>query len=196
MSSNDTDETHSPIRFKARINNEYTFLSNFYPYVKNFSSSTPQPDEAIYLFQADDMGFHSVEQYYQYKKYLVIDESYANSVIMPTITAEEVKKVSGKGYYVNYQHTKLAGSTTKASLNRTFDQRKREFISDSGLSVMRAGLYYKFARNSELKAALLATYPRPLSEVGRMKRDYWAHTGQDMLGKLLMELRTQLQTDS
>jgi predicted NAD-dependent protein-ADP-ribosyltransferase YbiA (DUF1768 family) len=182
-------------RFKSTTNNSHSFMSNFYPDVKNFSSET-SPQLAVgtpWLFMMDDLVFRSVEQYYQYKKFLCIDEKYANEIILTCHSAPDVKRFSGKGYYVDYKYKNNNPlKMTKTALKHKFDVGKSEFFREYALSVMRVGLRAKFTQNPELLNALLNTYPHPLSEIGRMKRDYWAHTGQDMLGKLLMEIRLSL----
>jgi predicted NAD-dependent protein-ADP-ribosyltransferase YbiA (DUF1768 family) len=183
----------STILFKAKVNNNFSFLSNFYPHVRNFSPAQPQPSHRTYLFESDDVKFNSVEQHYQYHKFLVIDPAYAKDQIMTATTAVEVKRRSGKGVYVAYTHSRSTHRVTKASLNVKFDKLKTEFFEESALSVMRRGLFLKFDQNPRLKEALLATGDRKLSEIGRMKREYWAHTGEDMLGKLLMEHRQSLR---
>jgi predicted NAD-dependent protein-ADP-ribosyltransferase YbiA (DUF1768 family) len=65
--------------------------------------------------------------------------------------------------------------------------------TETSLGYMRDALAYKFSdQNPELEAALLGTGRLVLAELGRTKRDYWAHTGESMLGILLMERRSRL----
>jgi predicted NAD-dependent protein-ADP-ribosyltransferase YbiA (DUF1768 family) len=194
MSSDHMDRSLEIYRFKSTVNNSHSFMSNFYPDVKNFSSESPQPSVDRYLCESyDGKVFHSVEQYYQYQKFLYIDEEYAYQMILPSGSASNVKRISGKGYYVDYKYKNNNPlKMTKTALKHKFDVGKSEFFQHQALSAMRSGLYMKFTQNPELKQALIDTYPHPLSEIGRMKRDYWAHTGQDMLGKLLMEIRLSL----
>jgi predicted NAD-dependent protein-ADP-ribosyltransferase YbiA (DUF1768 family) len=186
------------IRFKAKVNNDYSFLSNFYPHVKNFSDHQPQPAKKGVLLTADDLSFAGVEVYYQYQKYLIIDPQYASAMLEPSKchTSIEAKQRGAKGFYIDYvyKNTPMRRGRTKAAIKAHHEAGQQEFIKEHALSVMRKGLYCKFSQNPELKKALLNSKQRPLSELGRMKRDFWGHTGQDMLGRLLMELREQLQT--
>lgn len=186
------DTSLSICRFKAKIKNEYSYLSNFYPRVANFNSSIPQPEHKEYLFEIDDLRFNSVEQYYQYQKFLIVEPCYAKYMIMIAPTAEVVKMISGKGYYVDYMYKVYKATTTpktKVFLKKKFSEAVKTFYTKYALDVMRRALYHKFHDNPELHQALVSTYPHPLSEIGRMKKDFWAHTGSDALGLLLMELR-------
>lgn len=182
------------IRFKARINNPHSYLSNFFPHVCNFKAgiTTPQPVEPRRLFMWGMLQFDSVEQFYQYRKFEYIDGDYASKVIFTHRTAVEVKKSSGKGVYIQWKYERLRAAgrpTTKASIKRDFEEKLKDFPR---LRVMREALFLKFTQNPELKAALLATEDRRLEEQGRMRTEFWSHTGQNMLGRLLMELRAQL----
>jgi N-glycosidase YbiA len=64
--------------------------------------------------------------------------------------------------------------------------------------VMRAALHAKFTQNLEIKAVLLGTGDEDLIE-NTTKDHYWgigsSGTGLNMLGKLLVELRTQLRVE-
>lgn len=179
-----------PIRFKAGIKNEYSFLSNFYPFVTNAGDvNLPRPAYSSFLFELDGKRWHSVEQWYQYRKYLIIDEEYAHDQILTAKTAPEVKKRAGKGVYVAYFHENQSPRVTKASINKRFDEKIQEFVNNHALCVMRVGLHNKFDQNPELREALDKTWPRPLSEIGRMKRDFWSDRGENMLGKMLVQIR-------
>jgi predicted NAD-dependent protein-ADP-ribosyltransferase YbiA (DUF1768 family) len=183
------------IRFKAGINNDFSFLSNFYPDVKNFKAGvSPSPVNKFHLFGKDDgaVYFQSAEDFYQTEKFAHVDPSYL-IVIVGCLTASQVKKASGKGVYIQWKYERLLAKgqkTSKASIKRDFEEKLKSFPR---LAVMREALYLKFTQNPELKAALLATGNRKLEEQGRTKRDWWAHTGESMLGRLLMELRDQLR---
>jgi predicted NAD-dependent protein-ADP-ribosyltransferase YbiA (DUF1768 family) len=187
------------ILFKSTRNNEYAFLSNFWPDVQ-----FPQPSVVTYrvstnlnlIFDMDedckDLVFHSSEHYYQYKKFQFIDKWYANNVLYPQKSAVDVKILSGKGKYCEWAYETYGG--TKISHKREFDTDIQEFIQCSNLTMLYA-LYVKFSEPS-LKRALLKTRNISLHEQGRMSTDYWAHTGKDMLGKMLMCLRRYFQTDN
>lgn len=181
--------------FKAKLNNEFRYLSNFYPYVINSGDSKlPQPDHNEYLFEIDGIQFHSVEQYYQYQKYLVIEPCYAEHMILLAGDSALVKKISGKGFYVQFMFDvyKPYKPKTKVSLKDEFDVRLKQFYTNKAIEVMRKGLEHKF-KNKKLKNALLNTYPYPLSERGRFKKEYWTNTGSNALGILLMELRLKIK---
>lgn len=64
--------------------------------------------------------------------------------------------------------------------------------------VMRCALYAKFTQNPELKTLLLSTGKEELIEASPVDY-YWGEgkwgNGKNMLGKLLMELRTQLRLE-
>lgn len=187
----DSTTTLPAIRFKARINNDYTFLSNFFPSVCNFKAgvSTPQPVEPRRLLMWGMLQFDSLEQYYQYRKFEYIDGDYASKVIFTCRAAVDVKKASGKGVYIQWKYDHLLAKgqkTSKASIKRDFEEKLKRFPR---LRVMREGLFLKFTQNPELRAALLATGDRRLEEQGRLRSEYWSHTGGNMLGRLLMELR-------
>ncbi len=84
-------------------------------------------------------------------------------------------------------------SKTKKSLQENFDTRLKLFYKNYALQIMRIALHAKFTQNSRLREALISTYPHPLSEIAKTKKDYWAHDiGKNKLGELLMELRLKL----
>jgi N-glycosidase YbiA len=66
------------------------------------------------------------------------------------------------------------------------------------VGVMRRALRAKFRQHSELRALLLSTGDRPLHEDAPFDRvwGYLGGEGQDLLGKLLMELRTELREEA
>lgn len=69
---------------------------------------------------------------------------------------------------------------------------KRWKGSDRSVDIMRRALRFKFSsQNPELLNALVETYPARLSEMGRMKNEFWADTGANMLGLLLEEIRRE-----
>ncbi|MDE1768858.1 MAG: NADAR family protein [Candidatus Micrarchaeota archaeon] len=60
------------------------------------------------------------------------------------------------------------------------------------VGVMMKGIRAKFTQNPELREKLLATGDAKLHE-GNMDDKFWGMGGRDMLGKLLMELRSELR---
>lgn len=181
------------LMFKARFDTPTAFLSNFYPHVKHIKTA-PQPANAEYLFQDDKgMKFSSVEHFYQFHKYLLIDPAYAER-IRDCETALDVKRLAGKGNYVSDKYLNHnSDKRLKKVIASKFDKKLAVFRDEHSLEVMREGLKYKFTQNPSLKQALLNTGDHPLAEYGQKPSDYWGHTGQSMLGRLLMELRQQLR---
>lgn len=60
------------------------------------------------------------------------------------------------------------------------------------VSVMLEGLRAKFSQNMDLKDKLLATGESPIHEASPHDL-YWGYKGQDMLGKLLVQVRKELR---
>jgi predicted NAD-dependent protein-ADP-ribosyltransferase YbiA (DUF1768 family) len=113
----------------------------------------------------DDEGveFDSVERFYQYRRFLAIDERYANEVILPAEDAKAVATASGKRVYEKWRKQQENG--------------KREFRFEEGDAfdkddVMRKTLRMKFTQNEELKNALLSTKDARLEEIGRFDGEY------------------------
>jgi len=196
--------TSSDVLFKAGRKDEFTFLSNFWPHVKY-----PEIAANKYKLLVNDLKLHisdkvffSSEHYFQYKKYLIIDQYYADEIIYKAKNSVDVKMLSGKLKYIEWVTTyPLQSSTylntkyirTKASSNRLFDERMNMFRKTANKEMMIA-LYNKFTSDIQLKNALLSTVGLNIMEQGRMSRDYWAHTGKNMLGKMLIYLRFALST--
>ena len=88
------------------------------------------------------------------------------------------------------QAAKTRGRSRAHPIHADWDTRR--------IDVMREGLMHKFAL-PELKALLLSTGTRPLIENSPYD-NFWGcgklGKGQNMLGQLLMALRTQLQADA
>lgn len=174
----------SPIRFKANINNEYAFMSNFYPYVKA-DLNLPSADKE-FLFIIDGVGYSSSEDYYMTRKFMVIDPSYI-SHLRSTSDAKEIKQRAGKGYYVDWKY-RNGPKMTKKKLGEDFSAAAERFYKENAMAAMRIALYNKFTQNDDLRLELLKLKGKCIQEQGRMKKDYWAHTGKNMLGRLLMDL--------
>lgn len=167
---------NNKIVFKSTINNGFQWLSNF------------QPCNIVY----NDMQFKSVEHAYQTLKYLLhIDANYALNVLYPLQNAKDVKKAAGKGVYIEWLHTKTP-STSKQSKKLKFDLDLNKFKRHHSVNLMRSLLSIKFQLNPELAEKLKATNTARLEEQGRFSTDFWANTGQNMLGTLLEEIRSKL----
>ena len=77
---------------------------------------------------------------------------------------------------------KRLGRTRKQPIRANWDAIRRQ--------VMRCALRAKFSQHPELRARLAATAPAQLHE-DAPRDPYWGVCGEDMLGKLLMELRDE-----
>lgn len=182
------------IKFKSKFKSDgHSYLSNFYPFVAH-------PPEGLKLKGSfkdkDGKKFKTSEHYFQYHKYLIIDPEYANTVIYDNKkTAFEIKSLAGQGVYVQWKYDKSKAEgikKTKTSILKEFKSKKQEWNKKS-VDVMKKALYMKFTQNEHLKEKLLSTGDAKLEEIGRYSRDFWANTGQNMLGILLEELRDQFK---
>ena len=85
-----------------------------------------------------------------------------------------------------------------ARLGRDRTKKLRPDWDSARVSVMRTALQAKFAQHEPLRALLLSTGDAKLVEHTE-NDDYWADggdgSGQNMLGRLLMELRGELQVE-
>jgi N-glycosidase YbiA len=80
-----------------------------------------------------------------------------------------------------------------ARLGRSRKQKLRRDWESVKVGVMRAALLAKFTQHEELRVLLLSTGEAKLVEHTE-NDDYWGDgTGKNMLGRLLMELRTALR---
>lgn len=162
-----------PIHFNSRMSGVKE-LSNFAPCVIDGRSTT-------------------VEHEYQALKMEVLfgDIIYANH-IRSLATPQEAKKAGSMGGWVAWMKTRrlsLSPSVTKEALKHQFKEAiKTKWIPQS-MSVMRGLLEKKFnpLTNPTLWHFLDSTENRPLHEVGRP--NVWTKSGQDMLGKHLVEVR-------
>jgi len=135
----------------------------------------------------------SNEQFYQYYKFTIIDPVYAD-IILAENHSHKIKHISGKGVYLLWKYSQVLESgvkLVKIHHARAFDAAKKIFDSQS-LLVMRAALHLKFSQNPHLRDLLAGTGDMHLAEIGRFKRDYWSIKGENMLGRLLMEIRENL----
>ena len=186
------------LTFKARVNNPQSHMSNFYPYVRNINASAVQPDSADHLFvHPSDGAFKSVEHMYQYCKMTYVDHLYANQRIRHAPTPADAKQWSSKKAWVDYASSKdPENRPLRRRLEKEFDESVAMFRYICSQSTMKTALRLKYEQNEQLRKALLATGESPLGELGRFKTEFWTKTGQNMLGKLLMELRDELRHSS
>jgi predicted NAD-dependent protein-ADP-ribosyltransferase YbiA (DUF1768 family) len=165
----------------------HSYLSNMFPCVRFHRYGLPRTAPFVDPKEGG-MEFDSVERFYQYHRFLAIDERYANEVILPAKDAKAVATASGKRVYEkwwkqNRAHGDIGGERMQFEENDAFDRDE----------VMRKGLRLKFTQNAALKEALLATKDAPLEETGRFDGEYWTNKGKNRLGQLLMEVRDELR---
>lgn len=185
----------SLIKFKSKFKSDgHSYLSNFYPFVK----FPPTGLEKKASFTDDEgVNYLTSEHYYQYHKFLFIDPQYAKTVILPAKDALAAKQAATQTRYIPWKHKQYAQAgkkRTKVSIKTDMKAGlSRFFAGGNGDDTMRKALYYKFTQNPHLLRMLLSTGNSRLEEIGRFGGEYWANTGKNMLGVLLMELRTKLR---
>jgi hypothetical protein len=146
------------------------FLSNFYPA----------------SFTVDNIAYNCSEQYFMKKKQETFDSS--NDYLATNILKETNPK-----YIKNY------GRKVK-----NFDEKK---WSEVRYDIMKKGVYEKFSQNKQLKDLLLNTNDKTLVEASPFDKIWgiglnednakvthpckW--TGLNLLGKILMEVRSELK---
>ena len=135
----------------------------------------------------------SVEHEYQALKFerAFHDPVYAD-VVRHAATPKEAKKAGSKGAWVQWMKEHHP-QRTKVSLSQQFKQTiARHWIPISD-RVMLELLRQKFDKtmNEDLHVTLLRTGRRMLHEVGRP--NHWTQAGDDMLGKLIMTVRDELE---
>ncbi len=174
-----------PIQFHSFSKSDgHSYLSNMFPCVRFHRHGLPRTAPFV---DSDGVEFDSVERYYQYHRFLSIDERYARNVILPATDAKAVATASGKRVYEKWWKQQDKGC-------REFHFEESDDASDMD-GVMRKALRMKFAQNEALKEALLGTKDARLEEIGRFDGEYWTNKGDNRLGELLMELRADLRRD-
>lgn len=122
----------------------------------------------------DGISFHSSENFYMYSKFITTDRDLALS--MRYILPKESKWIANKN---------------KDKIRSDWDEVK--------VDIMREALNSKFTQNSGLRSKLLATGDEYLEERNDWYDVFWGTylgKGENMLGKLLMELREELTNES
>jgi N-glycosidase YbiA len=165
--SSKSDKTQ--ILFYSRDRKKYEFLSNFFPC----------------KFFLDGQVWLSVEQYYQAQKSENLE--YKN-LILNAKTALEVKKIGdSRGNNVN-KHKESWFEVHTQELR--FDWEKVKY------DVMKKAVFAKFSQNPNLKNQILKTNDFTLIE-DSIDDCYWGigedGTGQNILGNILMEVRSKLK---
>ena len=95
-----------PGRFKGKFDTPYNFLSNLWPDVNTTRGGEAARQFGLikptYSIEIGGRMFNSVEHYYQYQQYMLIDPVYAETVIMAEQNALGVKQKSGQGAYLSW----------------------------------------------------------------------------------------------
>ncbi len=149
--------------------NEYAFCSNFY--YANQTASTP----------IGPVTFPTNEHFFVCMKTLKTEEFIA---ILNAPTPGIAKRMGGpRGYHMPN------GEIFRISL--------RDNWSDLRIGVMATGLRLKFTQNVDLRKVLIASAPHILQEGNWWHDKFWGvdnrtGEGENMLGKLLMDLRENL----
>lgn len=177
------------IKFKSKTI-QYSWLSNFWPFVPHNTVHVSN-----FRLELDGYDWPSVEHYYQYMKYVDVDDEFVEYLasMMDLTTAADIKRATNQTSYVNWYSGREG--TTKAAALRRWRKIVADFISgEDGKggsdNVMLQGVWVKFSKNPDLKQALLATGDRPLAELGL---GHWAINGDNALGAILMYVRAELR---
>ena len=120
----------------------------------------------------DGKVWTSVEHYYQAQKFVAADAALAESI--RTAPTPRLAKTMG------------SAEANKGKLSKSWDKDR--------VAVMRRALAAKFRGNRKLREKLIATAPAVLHEDSPYDA-FWGVKGEDQLGKLLCELRTELQNE-
>jgi predicted NAD-dependent protein-ADP-ribosyltransferase YbiA (DUF1768 family) len=180
--------------FKStRVEDGGAFLSNFWPDVSAAAAASAvrlwdvDLKEGSFLLEKE--RWLTVESWYQTQKFVHIDPDYAD-VLRGIKNAKEVKQAATKKAYIEWLRPERGH---KAEQEREFSAKLDELKGEALDEIMSEGLAAKFTQNPSLTVALLKTSDRFLAEQGRKSTDYWAVTGENRLGQLLMDLRQELQ---
>jgi predicted NAD-dependent protein-ADP-ribosyltransferase YbiA (DUF1768 family) len=152
----------------------------------------------------DGVVFSSVEQYFQAMKFYVPSspphmEYY--TIIASSDSPQKVKMLGSQrqqfGYASKWTVNKLSDSRTVNDVIAKYKfLRIREDWDDVRVDIMMTGLRAKFGSSGSLRALLLGTQQAELVE-NSPRDSFWGigkdGQGENRLGKLLMELRSELQ---
>jgi len=142
----------------------------------------------------------TVEHEYQARKMeVVFDDAVYAAHIRALSTPKEAKKAGSMGAWVEWEKAKHEGQGhgsprwTKKALKQEWKEMIQQRWIPVSAKIMRELLMQKFNPNvnQDLWAFLDSTGERPLHEVGRP--NFWTKAGQDMLGRLLLDVRHEWQ---
>ena len=177
------------ILFYSHQNKEYSSFSQWYqktPFVVKISNHNNLK------IKTRTMRFHNCEQYMMYHKAMLFNDIAIASQIL---LSPDPKRCKSLGRKVGKQ-------------NDNWDQ---EIWDENKFRIVVEGNYLKFSQNAKYKAILLATGDKLLAEASpydniwgigighthpnAYKPDLWNNTGQNLLGKALMEVRFRLRKE-
>jgi predicted NAD-dependent protein-ADP-ribosyltransferase YbiA (DUF1768 family) len=184
-----------------------SFLSNFWPnsISKNAMNATLaefphiQASEGSFIVQG--IAFHSVEQYFQWRKFDFINSEY-KAEILSAVDAADAKKKAGKGVYTKWAVALAKDSSQRLTLveaGKNFQKGLVEFWKVSKDIMFHEAIPAKFdpKQNPSLCLALVETYPRFLAEQHGRSASPWdivgvEGIGRNWLGEALMLRRRKL----
>lgn len=163
------------IWFRSTLDNEYAFLSNFFPHVSpaaretfdNMHQQEINPDDD-FSFIIDNKRYATVEHYYQSQKYIEHYPEQAEAIRIEAKTGLEAKEM-------NTHFTAIYPSLSP------FDKE----------TVMLRGLRAKFTQNPLLNRLLRQTAGKILHELPGKTDSIWSND-ENLLGRLLMQIRDEL----
>ena len=179
---------------------KYSEFSNFAPKGCLHNTIAGYTKETSLQLAHAGKVFDTVEALYQYEKALFVlqDLEYANRIV-EIQTPSVVKKMTGKGAYVKYvfgkkDHPHHARFKTKKALEAFLKQQIGLWEQGLRDQTMRLAIALKFdpVKHPVLCKALLATGDGTMGE-SQWKRSVWTWSGDNLLGKFLMERRAELK---
>jgi len=162
-------------------------LSNFSPHPIRVAHGGESRDwgtvEVLSCFASVEGLSDATQSFYQAHKFAGVDSSLSRAIFDAILRAPTPEAAARLG--------RLSQRATPAAVRPDWQQAK--------VDVMRAALRAKFTQHAAARALLLATGSAPLVEAS--PNDYvWGEgldgTGENLLGKLLMELREELRAFS
>lgn len=192
-------QSEEVIRFRSFCQ-KYCWLSNFYPFVKT---------EQIIDYKGFEVNgniYKSIEHFYQSKKFETIGDYTYSCIVRNSETAQKAKKLGGKGSYldyidrkVNYMFHQKSGRRvqTKKNLKEEIDTKfKNLFTLQVKKEIMLTALRAKFTSDSNLSTLLLSTGNKRIEEIGRFPTEIWTNQGLNLLGDLLVVVRSEIKMNN
>lgn len=175
--------------------------------IKFFSPNDPYYEFSNYYgsnFVIDGVEYLHVEVYYQSQKFYIPNDPLAMEYYNLIIRCDSPQKAKdmanmrinprGLNWYINKSYPNY-GKCSEA-IRKYSSIKPRNDWDQVKIEVMRKGLEAKFTQSQHLKSLLLSTNNTELMENSPYD-NFWGigsnGTGSNILGKLLMELRSKLQ---